>query len=81
MTQGCVINLTQGHISKVKVTVHTYPKSVSGPYLFIANLMGMVLHLIVVHDTGVVVAGGICPVRTCLDLSVYIETLAENLTL
>ena len=28
----------------------------------------MILHTIVVHDTGVVVAGGgcICPVRTCL---------------
>ena len=26
----------------------------------------MILHLIMVHDTGVVVAWGICPVRTCL---------------
>ena len=31
MTQGCVMTLTQGHISEVKVTVHTYWKSVSGP--------------------------------------------------
>ena len=29
-TQGCVMTLTQGHISKVKVTVHTFLKSVSG---------------------------------------------------
>ena len=28
--------------------------------------MGMILHTIVIHDPGVVVAGGICPVRTCL---------------
>ena len=26
----------------------------------------MILHLIVVHDTGAHVAGGICPIRTCL---------------
>ena len=26
----------------------------------------MILHIIVVHDPGVVVAGGIYPVRTCL---------------
>ena len=30
MTKGCVMTLTQGHISKVKVTVHTYTKSLSG---------------------------------------------------
>ena len=29
MTQGRVMTLTQGHISKAKVTVHTYPKFVS----------------------------------------------------
>ena len=28
--------------------------------------MGMILHMIVVHDPGVVAAGGICPVRTFL---------------
>ena len=33
MTQGCVMTFNQGHISKVKVTVHTYPKSVSGQLL------------------------------------------------
>ena len=33
--------------------------------------MGMILHTIVVHDPVVVVAGGICPVRTCLVLSVF----------
>ena len=31
--------------------------------------MGMILHTIVIHDTGVVVAGGICPIRTCLVLN------------
>ena len=38
ITQGCVITLTQGHTSKVKVTVHTYPNSVSGPLLLTAML-------------------------------------------
>ena len=38
MNQGCVISMTQGHTSKVKVTVHTYPESVFGPYLFTAML-------------------------------------------
>ena len=27
MTQGCVMTFTQGHISKVKVTMHTWPKT------------------------------------------------------
>ena len=31
MTQGCVMTLTQGHISEVKVTVYIYLKYVSGP--------------------------------------------------
>ena len=38
MTDGCVMKLTQGHIFKVKVTVHIYRKSVSGPYLLAAKL-------------------------------------------
>ena len=36
MTQACGMTLNQGHIFKVKVTVHTYPKSVSGRYLLTA---------------------------------------------
>ena len=35
-------------------------------YLSWVPQMGMILHTIVIHDPGVVVAGGICPVRTCL---------------
>ena len=31
MTQVCVITLTQGHISMVKVTVHSYQNYVSVP--------------------------------------------------
>ena len=31
MVQGCVITFIQGHISKAKVTVCTYPETVSGP--------------------------------------------------
>ena len=52
--------------------MHTYQKSVSGHNSLLSNLIGMILHLFVVHDTEVVVVGGggYCPVRTCL---VYIE--------
>ena len=32
----------------------------------LSNCMGMILNTIVVHVTGVFVAGGICPIRTCL---------------
>ena len=35
-------------------------------YLSWVSQMGMILHTIVIHDRGVVSAGGICPVRTCL---------------
>ena len=38
MTKGCVMTLTQGYISNFKVTVHTYPKSVPGPFLLNAKL-------------------------------------------
>ena len=37
MTQGCVMTLTQSHISNVKVTVHIYLKSVSGLLLLTAK--------------------------------------------
>ena len=30
------MTVTQGHISKIKVTLHTYPKMVSGPQLLTA---------------------------------------------
>ena len=104
------MTLSQGHISKVKNTVHTYTKLcrgynsslpcwiliiyhtiVSWPWLMVLSprstvyarkkncikdhylsrvtWMGMILHTIVDHDTGVVIAGGIRPVRTCLVLS------------
>ena len=32
---------------------------------------GMIFHTIVVHDPGVVVAGGICPVRACLVIDIW----------
>ena len=108
MTEGCVMTLTQDHISEFMVTVHTYPKPcpghklslpswiliiyhaiVSWPwlrdisprsrsqfthgkiffpdhYLLWVSQMGMIFHTVVIHDPGVVGAGGICPVRTCL---------------
>ena len=70
------MTLTQGHnrhIAKVKVTVYTW-------YFFFLTItmitfsrvtsMGLILNTIVVHDPGKVVAGGICPIRTCLVLGV-----------
>ena len=33
LTQGCVMILTQGHIFKVKITVHILLNSLSGPQL------------------------------------------------
>ena len=38
MTQGRVMTFTQGHIAKVRLTVHMYPKYVSGQLLLIAKL-------------------------------------------
>ena len=38
MTQGRVMTLTQGHISKVKVTVDIYQKFVYGLWLLTAKL-------------------------------------------
>ena len=35
-------------------------------YLSWVSQMGMILHTIVIHDPAVVVAGGICPLMTCL---------------
>ena len=58
------MTLTQGYITKVKVTVCKWKKIVSRPLPFTGNLDGVILHTIVDHDTWVVVAEGICPVRT-----------------
>ena len=43
MTQGCVMTLPRGHISKVKVRMHVYPKFVSAwsrSYIVSHNLQG-----------------------------------------
>ena len=44
-------------------------------YLSQVTWMGMILYTIVDHDTGAVVAGGICPVRTCLVGTIIFSTL------
>ena len=44
--QGCVMNLTQGHIAKAKVTVHTF--QIPCP----DNNLLVLFHLIVVNDQG-----------------------------
>ena len=49
MTQGCVMTLTQDHISKVKVTVHTYQKSVPGNNSSLQCWI-WIFHTIVVDD-------------------------------
>ena len=79
MTQGCVITLTRGHISKVKIAVHTYPKSVSGPLPFIVKLDWDGDDLIVVHDTWVVVAGGggFTMYLSRYDMSSFISNILE----
>ena len=74
------MNLTQAHITKVKVIVYTLQKILSAPFPFMGiTLIGMIHLAIVVHDQGVVVVGVICPFRTCL---VLIESFIEkkNLT-
>ena len=38
MTEGCLMTLTQGLISYVKITMHTYQKSLSGPLLLTAKI-------------------------------------------
>ena len=63
-----IITLTMGQIAKVKVTVYTLHFFCLTITFLRVTWMGMILHTIVVHDPGVVVAGGICPVRTCLAL-------------
>ena len=66
LSHNHIMTLTQGDIAKVKVTVYAWQKFVSGPLSFTGNFMGVILNTIVVHDQGVVVAGGICPIKTCL---------------
>ena len=46
LLQGCVMNLTQGHIAKVKVTVHTF--QIPCP----DNNLLVLFHSIVVKDQG-----------------------------
>ena len=48
MTQRCVMTLTQGFISKVKVTVHTYPKS--GHNSSLSSVTLIIFYTIVFHD-------------------------------
>ena len=55
------MTLTPGHMTKF-----THGIFFPDHYLSLVRKMGMILHAIVVHDQGVVVAGGVCPGRTCL---------------
>ena len=47
MTQGCVMTLTQGHISKVMVTVHTYPKTCPGHKFSLPSWILIIYHVII----------------------------------
>ena len=70
LTHNRIMTLTQGNIAEVKVTVYTWQKFVSRLLPFTGNLDGDDSS----HNcckwpnnlAGIVVAGGICPVRTCL---------------
>ena len=46
MTQGCVMTLTQGHISKVKVLLHTYPKPYPGHNSSLSSWILIIYHTI-----------------------------------
>ena len=46
----CAMTLTNGHISKVKVTLLTLGKLVCGPELLTVMLDPEILHTMVVHD-------------------------------
>ena len=63
-SHNCIITLTQGQGHSLHMDIFLFPDH----YLSLVTWMGMILHTIVDHDTGVVVAGGICPVMTCLVL-------------
>ena len=41
----------------------------------LSSYLGMILHLIVVHDAGVGVGGDICPVRTCFQVCKVLQTI------
>ena len=47
MTQGCVMDLTQGHISEVKVTVHAYLKPCLGHKSSLPRWILIMYHTIV----------------------------------
>ena len=58
-----VMTLTQGHISKVKVTVHTYHNAVSGPKLQLSYWFWIILETIVVNDPKGVIQDHISKVK------------------
>ena len=65
--------LTQGHIAKVKVTIDTWQKYLFSDH-YLSRVTWMILHTIVVHDRGFVVAGVIFPlehVYFCLKSSIF----------
>ena len=59
MSRNRIMTLTLGHIAKV--TVYTWQNIFPDHYLSCVPKMGMILHTIVVHDPGVVVAGVFVP--------------------
>ena len=67
MTKGCVMTLTQGHISKVKVIVYTWHKFVFGLIPFTSNFDGNdTSHNCCPWPRGCCCCGGICCLLTTL---------------
>ena len=66
LSHNRIRTLTLGDIDKVKVSFMHGKNLFLDHYLSLVTWVGMILHTTIVHETGVVVAGGICPVRTCL---------------
>ena len=69
-----IMILTQCDIAEVQGHSLALQQFVSGPLYSRVTCMGMILHIIVVRDPGIFVAGGICLVRTCL-VFIYICTI------
>ena len=80
------MTLTKGHISKAKFSVHTYifipqRNPYPGHNSLLSVLMGMILHSIIVHDTGVVVAGAFVPLKGKISTRLSASRFVFNITI
>ena len=78
LSHNRIITLTQGDIAKAMVRFTHGKNMFLDHFLSRVTWMGMILHTIDVHDPGVVVVGGICPVRTLSSLIIIIRTILRK---